>query len=54
MATPTVDLQQVGILQEIILRAGDARAPDARAKLQEAYARLDELNYPDATGISMD
>jgi len=51
MATPTAKLADIGILTEILVRAGDASAPNARRTLQQAYEDLD-LKYPDALGIS--
>ena len=41
MSTSNVDLSQVSILAEIILRGGDASQSDARRILQRAYVRLD-------------
>ena len=51
MATTTVDLQQVSILTEIVVRAGNARQSDARYILQKAYVAVD-ASYPDTIGIS--
>lgn len=51
MATPTVDLQQVSALTEIVVRAGNARQPDARLILQKAYLAVDAA-YPDTIGVS--
>jgi len=51
MATPIVDLSQLNPLMEIIVRAGNAAAPNARLTLQEAYED-DDPAYPDAVGIS--
>lgn len=51
MATPTVDLRQVNVLTEIIVRAGNARQSDARQILQKAYVAAD-ATYPTAIGIS--
>lgn len=52
MVTPRVDLSTVNQLIEIVVRAGDVHAPDARKSLQDAYARRDVVKYPDAPGIS--
>lgn len=51
MATPTVDLRQVSVLTEIIVRAGNARQSDARQILQKAYLAVDAA-YPDTIGFS--
>ena len=51
MATATVDLTSVSVLTEIVVRAGNARQPDARYILQKAYLAVD-ATYPDALGIS--
>lgn len=51
MATPTVNLRQVSVLAEIIVRAGNARQSDARQILQKAYMAVD-ATYPDTIGIS--
>lgn len=51
MATSTVDLRQVSVLTEIIVRAGNARQSDARQILQKAYVAVD-ATYPDTIGIS--
>lgn len=51
MPTPTVDLLHVSALTEIIVRAGNARQPDARRILQKAYLAVD-ATYPDTIGIS--
>ncbi len=51
MATSTVDLHQVSVLTEIVVRAGNARQPDARYILQKAYLAVDAA-YPDTIGIS--
>lgn len=50
--TPTVPLAQLQQPGELILRARNAQAPDARQRMQEAYVRLD-LAYPDALGLSV-
>ena len=52
MATPTVDLTTLNPQSEIVLRAGDVHAPNARERMQEAYVRLDTA-YPDAIGLSV-
>jgi hypothetical protein len=52
MATPTVNLATINPLTEIVVRAGDAKTPEARKNLQDAYMRRDVLHYPDAPGIS--
>ena len=51
MATPTVDLRQVSLLTEIVVRAGNARQPDARHILRKAYLAVDAA-YPDTIGVS--
>jgi hypothetical protein len=51
MATPTANLQQVSMLTEIVVRAGNARQPDARYILQKAYLAVDAA-YPDTIGVS--
>ena len=51
MATSTVDLRQVSVLAEIVVRAGNARQPDARHIMQKAYLAVD-ATYPDTIGIS--
>jgi hypothetical protein len=51
MATPTVDLQQVSVLTEIVVRAGNAQQPDARLILQKAYLAVD-ATCPDTISIS--
>ena len=51
MITSTVDLGQVSVLTEIVVRAGNARQPDARHILQKAYLAVDAA-YPDTIGIS--
>jgi hypothetical protein len=50
MASPTVDLRRVSVLQEIVVRGGNAKAPNARATLQGKYERDDD--YPDVIGLS--
>lgn len=50
MATATVDLARVSVLQEIVVRAGNARASGARAVLQARYERDDA--YLDVVGLS--
>ena len=50
--TPTVPLARLQQPGELILRAGDAEASDARQRIQEAYVRRD-LAYPDAIGASV-
>lgn len=52
LPTPTVPLAHLQQPGELILRAGDSHAPDARQRMQEAYMRLD-LAYPDALGLSV-
>lgn len=52
MTTPTVDLTRLNPISEIVLRAGDVNATNARERMQEAYTRLD-LAYPDAIGLSV-
>lgn len=52
MATPTVDLQQVSMLAEIVLRGGDFTDPRSRASLRLQYAQPN-ANYPDlSAGLS--
>lgn len=51
MPTPIVDLSRVNTLAEIVVRAGNAKAPSARRVLQKAYVDIDPL-YPDARGVS--
>lgn len=51
MATPTVSLDVLNPLTEILVRAGNAAAPHARQTFQQAYVDID-LTYPDAVGIS--
>jgi hypothetical protein len=51
METPLVDLSQVSVLAEIVVRAGNARQPDARQILQKAYLAVDAA-YPNTIGIS--
>lgn len=51
MAASTVDLRQISVLTEIVVRAGNARQPDARHILQNAYLAVDAA-YPDTIGIS--
>jgi len=53
MPTQRVDLAQVARDVEIVVRAGDAHHPDAQMRLQQAYARFDMRNYPDAPGPSV-
>lgn len=50
MATPTVDLGRVSVLQEIVVRAGNVKASGARVILQARYERDDA--YPDVVGLS--
>lgn len=52
MPTARVDLAAIDIQVEIVVRAGDAHIPEAHSNIQEAYKRLDVVNYPDAPGIS--
>lgn len=52
LPTPTVPLARLQQPGELILRAGNTQAPDARQRMQEAYVRLD-LAYPDALGLSV-
>jgi hypothetical protein len=51
MATPRADLSRVSVLTEIVVRAGNARQPDARHILQKAYLTVDAA-YPDTLGVS--
>jgi hypothetical protein len=51
MTTPAIDLSRINVLTEILVRAGNAQAPNARQTFQKAYEDLD-LTYPDAVGIS--
>ncbi len=51
MATPSVDLSAINPLAEIIIRGGDASAPNARRVMKGAYIRVDP-SYPDAVGLS--
>ncbi len=39
MATPTVNLATINPLIEIVVRAGDAKTPEARKNLQEETER---------------
>jgi hypothetical protein len=50
MATPTVDLRRVSVLQEIVVRAGNTGAPDARKVLKDKYEG--DRVYPDVVGLS--
>lgn len=50
--TPTVPMAYLHQPGEIILRAGDAQAVDARQRMQDAYVRRDAA-YPDAVGLSV-
>lgn len=50
MATPTVDLGRVSVLQEIIVRGGNVKAPGARAILQGKYEP--DRAYTDVFGLS--
>ncbi len=50
MATPTVDLGRVSVLQEIVLRGGNVKAPGARALLQGKYEP--DRAYTDVIGLS--
>jgi hypothetical protein len=52
MATPIVDLATINPPTEIVVRAGNTKAPEARTNLQEAYVQRDVVRYPDAPGIS--
>ncbi|MBF6590451.1 MAG: hypothetical protein IVW57_07950 [Ktedonobacterales bacterium] len=52
MPTPAVDLRQVSILSEIVLRGGDVAHPAARNGLKAQYARPN-VHYPDVrAGLS--
>lgn len=52
MATPMVDLSQVSMLAEIVLRGGDFTDPRSRASLRLQY-ELPNANYADlAAGVS--
>lgn len=52
MPTSTVDLSQVSLLTELVLRGGDVHDPRARQILREQYARVNR-RYPDlAVGLS--
>jgi hypothetical protein len=51
MTTPNVDLSAINPLAEIIVRGGDASAPNARRVMKSAYIRVDPA-YPDAVGLS--
>jgi hypothetical protein len=52
MPTPTVDLRQVSVLSEIVLRGGDVTHPAARNGLKVRYARPN-AHYPDVlAGLS--
>jgi hypothetical protein len=53
MATPRVDLSRINPLVEIMVRAGDAKSPQARKNVQAAYLKRDFANFPDAPGISV-
>lgn len=46
MATPRVDLSQVSLLTEIVLRGGDFSDPRSRRSIKEQYTRPNR-NYPD-------
>lgn len=50
-STPTVDLRQVSMLSEIVVRMGDAKGPQGRANMQNAYVRPDP-QYPGIVGLS--
>ncbi len=52
MATPTVDLTAINPATDIVLRAGDSTAANARRTVQQRYTAID-TNYPDAIGISV-
>lgn len=52
MATPTVDLRQVSLLAEIVLRGGDFTDPRSRASLRLQYEQPN-ANYTDlSAGLS--
>jgi hypothetical protein len=52
MATPMVDLSQVSMLTEIVLRGGDFTDPRSRASLRLQYG-LPNANYAEfAAGVS--
>ena len=52
MPTPSVDLRQVSILSEIVLRGGDFAHPSARKGLKEQYSRPN-VHYADVrAGLS--
>jgi hypothetical protein len=52
MPTPTVDLTQVSILSEIVMRGGDIAHPAARNGLKTQYARPN-VHYSDVqAGLS--
>jgi hypothetical protein len=52
MPTPTVDLRQVSVLAEIVVRGGDIAHPAARNGLKVQYARPN-VHYPDVcAGLS--
>ena len=52
MPTPTVDLSQVSLLTELVLRGGDVHDPRAREILREQYIRVNQ-KYPDlSVGLS--
>jgi hypothetical protein len=52
MPTPAVDLGQVSVLSEIVLRGGDIAHPAARDGLKVQYARPN-VHYPDVhAGLS--
>lgn len=52
MPTPTVDLRQVSVLSEIVLRGGDFAHRAARQGLVDQYARPN-VHYPDVrAGLS--
>jgi hypothetical protein len=52
MPTPIVDLSALNQAAEIIIRAGDPHAPNAKARMLEAYEEVDTTTYPDTVGLS--
>lgn len=50
MATSTVDLGRVSVLQEILVRAGNVKAPGARTTLQARYEP--DRVFPNVVGLS--
>lgn len=52
MTTPTVDLNHISLLSELVLRGGDFAHPASRQSIKTQYARPN-AHYPDVTaGLS--